>query len=98
VPIIQIQYSVDVFGWHEVSAWNAEQTECVPMGYWKIASGSPGGSTIEEAHKRVKEDIEGMKFDKIDMSKVKIKIIKTVLTSTTEEELIGADFTALMLK
>jgi hypothetical protein len=66
--------------------------------YWLIAESGPGGNTIEDAHKRVKEDIKRFVKNKTDLSKIKIRIKKTVTIESVEEELIGSDFTALMLK
>lgn len=66
--------------------------------YWRVDGSGPAGNTIEEAHKRVKEDLKRFAENKADLSKIKIKIKKTITIESVEEELIGSDFTALILK
>ena len=67
-------------------------------GHWS-ATGSGGMyHTVPDAHKRVKEDLKRAMENKCDPSKIKFKIKKIVKVESTEEELTGSDFTALMLK
>ena len=66
--------------------------------YWRLDGSGPGGNTLQDAHKRVKEDLKRFAENKADLSKIKIRIKKTISTDLVEEELIGSDFTALMLK
>jgi hypothetical protein len=86
-------YEVVTYGW--VTAQN-EQT-----GYWGVAGSGPGGNTIEEAYKRVKQDIKRMNgtgYTSFDPQTVKVKITKIEEIRTTVEEITGSDFTAFMLK
>ena len=66
--------------------------------YWRACGSGPGGNTIQEAHKRVKADLKRFAENNADLSKIRIKIQKIVSIESTEEELVGSDFTALMLK
>ena len=82
-------YTVESYSWYE---------PIHGQGRW-IASGSGGMyNTIPKAHIRVKEDLKRAMENKCDLSKIKFRIVKVVNTESTEEELTGSDFTALMLK
>jgi hypothetical protein len=70
-------------------------------GFWAVTGSGPGGNTIEEAYKRVKQDIKRMNgtgHASFDSQTVKIKITKIEEIKTTAEEITGSDFTAFMLK
>lgn len=83
-------YTVESYWWYESSYHQAP--------YWRFDGSGPGGNTIEDAHKRAKEDLKKFAENKTNLSKIMIRIKKTVTIETTEEELTGPDFTALMLK
>ena len=65
---------------------------------WRLVGSGHGGNTLKDAYKRVKEDLKRFAENKADLSKIKIKIKKTVTTESIEDELTGPDFTALILK
>ena len=66
-------------------------------GYWSECGSGPGGHTIEEARKRVKDDLVRIGVDRLD-NKVKIVITKTVQVEEVVEEVNGAEASFFMLK
>jgi hypothetical protein len=81
----------------EIYVWASSHPGQTP--YWRSNGVGPGGSTIESAHKRVKEDIDRMKANHgFDPSKIKIVIKKIVSVEQNVEFITGSDFTAFMLK
>lgn len=83
-------YTVESYGWYEPGHGQD--------GYW--SEGGSGGmyNAISDAHRRVRADLKRAMENKCDLSKIKFRIVKVVKTESTEEEFIGEDFTALMLK
>ena len=90
ISVARTFYTVESYWWYESGYHQAP--------YWRMEGSGPGGNTIEDAHKRVKEDLKRFAENKADLSKIKFKIKKIVTVESVEEELTGSDFTALMLK
>lgn len=86
----RIYYTVDTYWWYDPGYHQSP--------YWRPDCSGPGGNTKQEAYKQVKEILKRYSKNKVDLSKVKIKITKTIKTESTDEELVDSDFTALMLK
>ena len=83
-------YTIESYGWYEPGHGQDS--------YWSLSGSGGMYNAISDAHKRVKEDLKRAIENKWDLSKIKFRIVKVVKTESTEEELTGSDFTALMLK
>lgn len=84
--------------YYTVESWNWYEPGHGQDPYWCEGGGGGLYNTIYWAQKRVKEDLKRAIENECDLSKIKFKIKKVVETKSTEEELTGEDFTALMLK
>lgn len=64
--------------------------------YWAETGQGPGGRTLEEAHNRVRKDMEriGLK----NLNKVKFNIVKSIETEEFVEEVMGTEASFFMLK
>lgn len=64
--------------------------------YWAESGSGPGGRTLEEAHARVRKDME--RIGHKNLNKVKFDIVKTVETEEFVQEVMGHDAPFFMLK
>lgn len=64
--------------------------------YWSESGSGPGGRTLEEAHERVRKDMNRIGFK--NLSKVKFDIVKTIETEEFVEEIPGTEASFFMLK
>jgi hypothetical protein len=64
--------------------------------YWAESGSGPGGRTLEEAHNRVRKDME--RIGHRDLDKVKFNIVRTVETEEIVEEISGNHASFFMLK
>jgi hypothetical protein len=63
---------------------------------WTISGSSPGGKTLEEAHARVRMEMNTIGVDRLD--DVRFKIVKTVEVEEEVEIVAGSDAPFFMLK
>jgi hypothetical protein len=63
---------------------------------WTISGTGPGGKTLEEAHARVRNDMNRIGIDRLD--DVRFKIVKTVEVEEEVEIVVGSDAPFFMLK
>lgn len=69
------------------------------LGYWRPAGSGPGGKTLEEAYKRVREDIARLNTTNPKLLKtVRFKIEKIVTETSTVEVINGEEIAFFMLK
>ena len=65
--------------------------------YWAECGSGPGGYTIDQARKRLQEEIVRVGSDKLD-NKVKFIIKKTVEVTEIAEEVLGSKASFFLLK
>ncbi len=69
------------------------------LGYWSSAGSGPGGKTLEEAHKRVREEMAFLNLkNKKELKNIRYKIEKIVTTTETVEEVFAEEASFFMLK
>lgn len=64
--------------------------------YWAETGSGPGGRTLEEAHRRVRKDMERIGIKNLD--RVKFDIVKSIETEEFVEEVMGNQASFFMLK
>ena len=64
--------------------------------YWSESGQGPGGRTLEEAHQRVRKDMERIGLR--NLNKVKFNIVKSIETEEIVEEISGTEAPFFMLK
>lgn len=64
--------------------------------YWAETGQGPGGRTLEEAHRRVRKDMERIGIKNLD--RVKFDIVKSIETEEFVEEVMGNQASFFMLK